>query len=155
MGDPTPPACGLPGFVDRGVGAVRDVSCLGELNRRSAAIQLQQQSRGALARRRPRRQRRAQAPARLAHRSAAPGVDAARGSGSARGRRAPRRLLAGAEEITPARSPRWKVPASLRPQAVNGPRHFPTRSVCSLGEMIGRNRQGADSTWSNLKARKT
>lgn len=100
MGDPTPPACGLPGFVDRGVGAVRDVSCLGELNRRSAAIQLQQQSRGALAPRRPRRQRRAQAPARLVHRSAAPGVDAAeapalRGEGERRGAfwRAQRRLL--------------------------------------------------------------
>lgn len=71
VGDPTPPACGLRGFVDRSAEAVLNVSCRGELNCKSAALQPQRQSGEALAPRRAPRQSRAQASARLSHRNAA------------------------------------------------------------------------------------
>lgn len=141
VGDPTPPACGLRGFVDRSAGVVLNVSCRGELNRKSAAPQAQRQSRGALAPRRARRQRRAQASARLSHHNGSPlpGLAAAQApalseDGERRGAlwRTRRRLLrrGALPGRSPSSNPFVPKPRCLRSQ-FPVPAISPIRSQCS------------------------
>lgn len=117
---PTPPAFDSRGLCRPRRGGGSGCFLPRENEIKNLLHQFEEQSWGSLARCPTCRARRAQAAAWLSHRSTArlgSRDGCGRGSDSARGMRAPRRLLVGAEEIAPARSRRGKVlplsPASL------------------------------------------